>query len=110
MKPNRIGTERREFLKFGSLAIASLTIAARAGKAAAQGAAVDEKDPTAQAVGYVADATRADKAKYKQYAAGQTCAGCHLYQGKPGSAAGGCPIFPGKVVNAKGWCSAYVKE
>ena len=107
MKPNWTGTGRRDFLKFGSLAVASLAIA---GKAAAQGAAVDEKDPVAQSVGYVTDATRADKAKYKQYAAGQTCAGCHLYQGKPGSAAGGCPIFPGKVVNAKGWCSAYVKE
>ena len=110
MKQKLIGIERRDFLKFGSLAVASIAIASRGAKAAAQGAPVDEKDPTAQAVGYKADATKVDKAKFKQYAPGQTCGNCQLYQGKPSDAMGGCPIFSGKLVNAKGWCSAYVKK
>ena len=45
---------------------------------------VDEKDPQAVALGYVADASRVDAKKYPKYAAGQNCANCALYQGKPG--------------------------
>jgi High potential iron-sulfur protein len=69
-----------------------------------------ETDPQASALGYVADATKADKKKYAQYAAGQDCLTCQLYQGKPKEAAGGCPLFAGKNVTAKGWCSAWVKK
>jgi len=58
----------------------------------------------------VADATKADKAKYKTYAAGQACANCQLFQGKPGDAYGNCPLFAGKQVSAKGWCSAFAKK
>ena len=71
---------------------------------------VDPKDAQAVALGYVTDATKADKAKYKNYAAGQECATCQLYQGKAGSTAGGCPLFAGKQVSAKGWCSAWAKK
>ena len=71
---------------------------------------VDPKDPQAAALGYVTDATKADKAKYPQYAAGQTCANCQLYQGKATDATGGCPLFAGKTVAAKGWCSAWAKK
>ena len=110
MKQKAIGIERRDFLKFGSLAAASIVIASRAGKAAAQAAPLDEKDPTAQSLGYKNDATKVDKVKFPKYVAGETCANCQLYQGKPSDATGGCPIFSGKLVNAKGWCSAYVKK
>ena len=58
----------------------------------------------------LADAAKADKAKYKQYAAGQLCSNCALYKGKATDAAGGCGIFPGKQVAGKGWCSAYAKK
>jgi len=71
---------------------------------------VDAKDPQALALGYVADASRADAAKFKTYAAGNSCSNCGLYQGKAGEAAGGCPLFSGKQVAAKGWCSAWVKK
>lgn len=70
----------------------------------------DEKDPQAAALGYVADATKANKAKYPNYAVGQTCATCQFYQGKAGSASGACPVLGGKSVAAKGWCSAYAKK
>ncbi|WP_394790026.1 high-potential iron-sulfur protein [Rhodoferax sp.] len=73
-------------------------------------AKVDEKDPQAAALGYVADATKADVKKYPKYAAGQNCGSCALYQGKAGDAAGNCPLFAGKQVAAKGWCSAWAKK
>ena len=110
MKHQDISVERRDFLKIGSLAVASIALAAGAGQAAAQGALVDEKDATAQALGYRADATKVDKAKFPKHAAGETCANCQLYQGKPGAASGPCPLFAAKTVAAKGWCSAYVKK
>ena len=71
---------------------------------------LDPKDPQAAALGYVADSTKADKAKYPKYAAEQSCANCALYQGKPGDATGPCPLFAGKTVAAKGWCSAWAKK
>lgn len=71
---------------------------------------VDPKEAQATALGYVADATKADKVKFPKYAAGQTCATCQLYQGKAGDATGGCPLFMGKTVAAAGWCSAYTKK
>ena len=71
---------------------------------------VDEKDPQAIALGYVADTTKVDAKKYPNHAATQACSNCALYQGKPADAAGGCPLFAGKVVSAKGWCSAWAKK
>ena len=100
-------TTRRSFIQIipfaGALALASRTALADAPK-------VDEKDPQAAALGYVADATKANKAEFPKYAAGQDCGGCQLYQGKATDAAGPCAIFAGKQVATKGWCSAYTKK
>lgn len=71
---------------------------------------VDEKDPQAAAVGYVADAKRVDGKKYPKFAAGQNCANCSLYQGQASDKAAGCPLFPGKQVAGAGWCSAWAKK
>jgi hypothetical protein len=73
-------------------------------------AMVAETDPQAAALGYKADASKVDKAKFPKYAAGQKCDNCALYQGKPGSAAGGCSLFGAKQVAGPGWCSAYAKK
>ena len=83
--------------------------AALATSAQAQ-ALVDEKDAQAVALGYVAEAKRVDVKKYPKFAAGQNCASCALYQGKPGDKAGACPLFAGKQVAAAGWCSAWAKK
>jgi High potential iron-sulfur protein len=99
-------TSRRQFIRIIPIAGATLM----AGRAAFAADMVDEKSPQAAALGYVADATKADKAKFKNYAAGQLCSNCQLYQGKPADAAGGCPLFAGKQVAGKGWCSAYAKK
>lgn len=98
---------RRQFVQW--IPVAACGMAALP-EAWAQSHLVDDKSPQAGALGYVADATKADKARYKQFAAGQACANCALYQGKPTDAAAGCPLFAGKQVAAKGWCSAYAKK
>lgn len=73
-------------------------------------AKLDEKDPQAVALGYVADATKTDTKKYPKYAAGQVCTNCALFQGKASDAWGGCPLFGAKQVAGKGWCSAWAKK
>jgi hypothetical protein len=111
MKHSRIDIQRRDFLRIGSLVVASAALASRAGRSPAQGAPhLDEKDPTAQALGYRHDATKVDKNKFTRYQAGQTCSNCQLFQGKAGDAWGPCAIYGGRQVAAKGWCNAYVKK
>ncbi|MDE2606125.1 MAG: high-potential iron-sulfur protein [Burkholderiales bacterium] len=95
---------RRTFLMTVAAGSAALASAAHAQ------AKLDAKDPQAVALGYVADATKADTKRFPKYAAGQHCGNCALYQGKPADAAGACPIFGGKQVQAKGWCSAWAKK
>jgi len=98
---------RRTFLITSVGAAAGL---AAANFASAQATPLAETDPQAQALGYKTDATKADKAKYPKYAAGQMCGTCQLFQGKPADAMGPCALFPGKAVASKGWCSAWVKK
>lgn len=95
---------RRTFLITLAATGSLLTAAARAQTK------LDEKDPQAIALGYVAVATKTDTKKFPKYAAGQNCANCALYQGKPADAAGGCPLFGAKQVAGKGWCSAWAKK
>ena len=97
---------RRQFMILSAAGACTLALN---GKVQAQ-AMVAETDPQAAALGYKADASKVDKAKYAKYAAGQACGNCALYQGKPDSAAGGCSLFAGKQVASKGWCSAYAKK
>jgi hypothetical protein len=72
--------------------------------------AVSESDPLAVSLGYKANASSVDKAKFPQYAAGQSCSSCALYQGAAGSSSGPCPIFAGKAVSSTGWCASYAKK
>lgn len=88
---------------------AAASVTGLTGQAMAQ-SMVAENDPQAAALGYKADATKVDKAKFPRYAAGQNCASCAIYQGAAKAASGGCPMFPGKQVSAKGWCSTWTKK
>lgn len=97
-------SNRRVFLLCVAAGSTGLGVAARAQSK------VDEKDPQAVALGFVLDATRADGKKYPRYAAGQMCANCALYQGKPSDPAGACALFAGRQVPGKGWCSAWAKK
>ncbi|MBU3738732.1 MAG: iron permease [Rhodoferax sp.] len=99
-------TNRRVFMMQVTLGGTALL----AGQAMAAGPMVAENDAQATALGYKADATKVDKAKFPKYAAGQNCSNCALFQGKAADAAGGCPLFAGKQVAGKGWCSGYAKK
>ncbi len=98
-------SNRRIFLM--QVAAAGSVLATTQARAQAK---VDEKDPQAAGLGYVADTTKADTKKYPKHAKDQKCGGCALFQGKAGDAWGGCPLFAGKQVSGNGWCSAYAKK
>ncbi len=99
-------SNRRVFLM--QVAAAGSVLAAT--RAQAQAAKVDEKDPQAVALGYVADTAKADKKKFPKHANDQKCTNCALFQGKATDAAGGCPLFGTKQVAGAGWCSAWAKK
>lgn len=99
-------SNRRVFLAQTASAGAALVVGAQA---YAQ-TMVDEKNAQAAALGYVADAKRADAKKFPKYVAGQACHNCSLFQGKATDKAGGCPLFAGKQVASAGWCSAWTKK
>lgn len=98
-------SSRRIFM----LTLAATGAAACAVRAFAQ-ARLDEKDPQAAALGYVADSAKADAKKFPKHDNAQLCSGCALWQSKPTDAQGNCALFPGKQVSAKGWCSAWAKK
>jgi hypothetical protein len=98
---------RRRLLRNIALGVALIPIA-RAPldvAAAADAPLVTADDPTAKALKYVADASKASDAK-----PGSKCANCRLYQGTPDSAQGGCLLFPGKSVKSAGWCSSWTAK
>jgi hypothetical protein len=66
---------------------------------------VSADDPTAKALKYVSDGSKAPDAK-----PGSKCANCKLYQADAGSTEGGCLLFPGKLVKAAGWCSSWTAK
>jgi hypothetical protein len=95
---------RRELLKaMGAFALVPLVI--RRVPAAEAAPLVSADDPTAKALKYVSDVSKASDAK-----PGSKCANCSLYQGAAGSAEGGCLLFPGKSVKATGWCSSWTAK
>lgn len=100
-------TCRREFILQLSIGSTALAVAQQA---SAQTPMLAETDAQAKALGYVALGTKADKAKYPKYAAGQLCSNCALYLGKAADAAAACPLFAGMQVAGKGWCSAWAKK
>lgn len=95
-------------------AAAKSPAAAPAAKAPAAAAAgppkLDEKDPTAKALGYIADAKKVDAKANPMYKPGQNCSNCVQLQGKAGDAFRPCNLFPGKLVAANGWCKVYAKK
>jgi High potential iron-sulfur protein len=104
---NTSSTSRRIFIaQMMAGGTAVVTIGARAQAAPM----VDEKDAQASALGYVADTTKADAAKFPKHANDQKCGACQLYTGKAGDKTGPCTLFAGKQVPSGGWCSAWVKK
>lgn len=75
---------------------------------------VSEDEPLAQAMGYVADASRADTAKFPKRAgdagAKQFCDNCALFAGEAGAEFAPCSIFQNRLVAGRGWCNAWVAK
>lgn len=107
---------RRRFLKLSALGVAAVPLGNLLfhSSARAEAPKVDEKDPMAQQLGYVPDATKADTQKFPKRAgadgAKQFCKNCQLYTGAADAEWGPCAIFPGKVVSANGWCNSWVPK
>jgi hypothetical protein len=99
---------RRAFIQNGAIVIAVTGVSSIAPAQSAP--MLSESDPTAAALGYKATASAVDKAKFPQYAVGQSCSNCALYQGAAGASAGPCTIYAGKSVSATGWCASYAKK
>ena len=92
-------------------AIAGGTALAAGGVAAqAPGPTLTESDPQAVALGYKADATKVDPAKYPQHTAAQKCGVCNFFQGNPTDPLAPCQLFAGKQVPPTGWCAAWAKK
>jgi hypothetical protein len=67
---------------------------------------LDENEPAAKAIAYVADARKIDKAVHPTYRRGQSCTTCAFidYGTAPQR---GCSLVPGKLVYAAGWCKVW---
>ncbi len=103
---------RRAMVKGGLIAGAFLpAMGLIASTSAAAGLpALDPKDPTAQALGFVTDATKVDAKANTTYKPEQKCATCAQYQGKAGDTTAACNIFAGKSVPAGGWCKVWAQK
>jgi len=97
---------RRRSILIAAPALALGLLATR--EASAQ-ALVSEDDPTAKALGYKADGSKVDAAKFKTWAKTNTCANCNFYKVKDANS-GPCMALGNKLVASKGWCSAWVKK
>jgi High potential iron-sulfur protein len=102
-----VDESRRRLLKRVTLGMALMPIATIPLRVAlaADLPLVTADDPTAKALKYVTDASKATDAK-----PGSKCANCSFYQGAAGSAQGGCALFPGKAVKSAGWCMSWTAK
>ena len=113
MKSEKV-INRRNFLKLGikagggALALSAIPIQLVAADA------VSEEEPLAQAMGYRADATKVDTARFPKRAgdagANQFCHSCALFAGKADDESAPCSIFQNRLVQGAGWCNAWVAK
>lgn len=106
---NTTGPRRRRVLMLLPAGAAGALAALPAARAADE-PPLSEGDPRAVSLGYVADTTRADRARFPRWTAAQSCSGCQLWLGRAGEAAGRCPLFAGRQVAARGWCNAWARK
>jgi hypothetical protein len=101
---------RRTLLKtFGVAAAVSALLPPRQLQAA-ELPRLDVKDPAAQKLGYVENASQIDLKKYPGYVKDSNCENCLLLQGTTGAHYRPCSLFPGKLVSIDGWCSGWSAE
>ena len=107
MTKNAADTNRRRFIKRTVTGLAAAPFANALFNGSAEAVdMVSESDPTAVALKYKMDATKATDRKDAK----ALCSNCNFYTGKPGDANGPCAVFGGKLVAAKGWCASWAKK
>jgi len=106
------GISRRTLLKrtlLASALVPALGLRAK-GSRANDLTPLDANDPGSKALGFVTDASKVDVSTQPTYKAGQHCAACAQFQGKPTDATAGCNIFSGHSVPAGGWCQVWTQR
>jgi hypothetical protein len=104
---------RRSLIRSGLIAGALLPtvgLMCQNSTAAAALPPLDPSDPTAKALGFVADNTKVDTKAYPTFKPAQKCGTCAQYQGKAGDATAACTIFAGKSVPQGGWCQVWAQK
>ncbi|MDB6082553.1 MAG: putative high potential iron-sulfur (hipip) signal peptide protein [Gammaproteobacteria bacterium] len=103
---------RRSIVKKGLIAGAMVPAFGLIGNAARAAALppLDPKDPTAQALGFVTDATKVDASTNPTFKPNQKCSTCAQYQGKATDPTAPCNIFAGHSVPAAGWCKVWAQK
>ena len=99
-------TRRQTLLALAALPAAMPIAPQRAESAAPARALLDEAEPAAVAIGYVANARNVDVKKFPAYRRGQSCTTCTLLEFGTGVQRG-CTLVPGRLVMAGGWCKAW---
>lgn len=105
-----IHASRRRFLlqiATGAVATPLLATVALQAAEAAELPHLPLDNPTAKALGYVEEASKATHASYKP---GSLCANCKFIQGADGEAYRPCQLFAGFSVSSQGWCSAWAAK
>jgi High potential iron-sulfur protein len=103
---------RRYIVKGGLIAGAIMPVAGLLSRHAMAAALppLDPADPTAKALGFVADASKVDAKAYPTFKPNQKCGTCAQFQGKAGDASAACTIFAGKSVPQGGWCQVWAQK
>jgi hypothetical protein len=101
---------RRRVLLLAAAGVSALAVKAvfRPSEAASP-TPLSPSDPSAQALGYVADASTVDPKTSPQFKTGSRCGNCVQF-GAQGSDSGTCNLFPGKLVATKGWCRVWAAK
>jgi hypothetical protein len=100
---------RRSFLRSAAAGAALIPLVSVGSRQAWAAERVSTDDPTAKALGYVEEASEANRtAKAGVPGEEQNCANCALYTGEGEWAP--CTLFQGREVKGSGWCSAWVPK
>lgn len=96
---------RRRFIKLTAISLAVAPFASTLLSGTVKAAdLISETDPQAVALGYKADATKAEKRKDPT----QLCSNCNFFTADECDVSGPCVLFQGRLVAAAGWCTAWV--
>lgn len=113
MADKTINESRRHAVRMLLAGVASVPLINLVNMAAAQAEdlpQLSEDDPSAKALSYVSDASKANRTDKQGVAASeQFCHNCQFIQAAEG-AWRPCALFPGKAVNENGWCMSWIPK